>query len=325
MDRPTLSNSRCRPFSRCCSGIHPSAGSSHETRNSPRPRISKLKYGVNRLWSFGGSGLRAPNPRRSVTRQSRRQDASRRARQCAASHRAEGAAQQGRQRIHRENRKPRSGNSAQETVRSCVLFRDMQLRSLHNCPVSASPYCHKLCGISAMCGIAKIRLTCPRLCSIGSTSYSHMKKSSARKFYITCVLKNRFTGSRRKLARANILLMIWEIHQGDRRPNRADELSPRSMLPIRHDSMCPACREAADEFMNRSADAVNQAGIKPDDQIWLSVFEALQRVLNKHGGCAMCAEQHKHDESVRQSGSHYPSAQPVDRLSHLKHAGKKAL
>lgn len=126
------------------------------------------------------------------------------------------------------------------------------------------------------------------------------------------------------MAGSSIKFMIWEIHPGDRRRTKAEDLNPRSLLPVGHEPMCPECTESANEFMQQAADAVQQAGIKPDDQIWLSVFGSLQRVLKQHGGCAMCAEKRTLGNGDTSTRAYFPSATPVDRLSTWNQPGKKA-
>jgi hypothetical protein len=142
--------------------------------------------------------------------------------------------------------------------------------------------------------------------------------------YITDVSKEYFSNADALLPSSSIIFMIWEIHPGDRRRTRAEELNPRSLLPVGLAPMCPECTESAHEFMQQAADAVQQAGIKPDDQIWLNVFGSLQRVLKQHGGCAMCAEKRTLGSGDSRARAYFPSAAPVDRLTPWNQPGKKA-
>lgn len=42
--------------------------------------------------------------------------------------------------------------------------------------------------------------------------------------------------------------------------------------------------------MLRSTEAVRQAGVKPDDQIWLTVFGAMQEMLAHRAACVACGQ-----------------------------------
>lgn len=105
--------------------------------------------------------------------------------------------------------------------------------------------------------------------------------------------------------------MAWEIYEGGK-PGESSQggVLPASLLS-KHEPMCLECTEAAALFLQRADDAVGNAGRLPDDQVWLSVFSAMQAMLKRRDGCSDCMRERAGPtvgrESVPLSGSQFIS------------------
>ena len=86
----------------------------------------------------------------------------------------------------------------------------------------------------------------------------------------------------------SILDMIWEMHEGGKRKDASSKAKQASNLRSGNELICEQCLRYAATFMLRAENAVKQATLKPDDQIWLSVFIALQTMLAHRTNCLAC-------------------------------------
>lgn len=106
--------------------------------------------------------------------------------------------------------------------------------------------------------------------------------------------------------------MAWELHEGGRPGESLQGAVLPAALLSKHEPMCPECSEAAALFLQRADDAVSHAGRLPDDQVWLSVFSAMQAMLTRRDGCGACVAERSKPVSAREapaplSGSHFTS------------------
>lgn len=84
--------------------------------------------------------------------------------------------------------------------------------------------------------------------------------------------------------------MTWTVHEGGKPAYGSNGAGYASTLLNDYEPMCDECLLRASEFMHCSAEAVEQAGIRPDDVIWLGLFGALQKMLAHRAECLACQE-----------------------------------
>ncbi len=78
--------------------------------------------------------------------------------------------------------------------------------------------------------------------------------------------------------------MTWEVHEGGKQIDASgQQLRVGSWLP--QTNTCEMCSHYSSQLMQCAADAVKQATLKPDDQIWFMVFSALQEMLMHRTSC----------------------------------------
>jgi hypothetical protein len=84
--------------------------------------------------------------------------------------------------------------------------------------------------------------------------------------------------------------MAWEVYEGGR-PDESISENPLAMALLQgQEVMCPDCSRDSAAFMLCSAEAVRVAGQLPDDQVWLAVFNGMQRMLAQRSGCKACPQ-----------------------------------
>lgn len=80
--------------------------------------------------------------------------------------------------------------------------------------------------------------------------------------------------------------MTWEVHEGGKQIDIPGQQPRAASWPIPTNS-CEMCSHYSSRFMQSAADAIKQATLKPDDQIWFMVFSALQEMLVHRSSCSI--------------------------------------
>ncbi len=80
--------------------------------------------------------------------------------------------------------------------------------------------------------------------------------------------------------------MTWEVHEGGKQIDTPGQQPRAASWPIPTNN-CEMCSHYSSRFMQSAADAIKQATLKPDDQIWFMVFSTLQEMLVHRTSCSV--------------------------------------